>query len=132
MYRRRMSIPLRVSTSLLFSFLALALSCGSPAQQAGIGSECGDDDDCPDDQSCLDFAGGYCGLQDCSDDDDCPAGSACVDHDDGETYCFLICTDKAECNASRSASAESNCSSSITFVEEQQGGVKACVPPSSD
>lgn len=107
----------------------VAAACGTAAQQSGVGRECASNDDCADDQACLDFAGGYCGIEDCDGDDDCPDGSACVAHDDGETYCFLICLDKPECNGDRSAENESNCSSNIEFVEAS--GVKACVPPSS-
>lgn len=117
--------------TLLFAFV-LATSCGTPAQQAGVGRACAGDDDCGDEQSCLAFSGGYCGLQDCAGDDDCPAGSACVAHDDGERYCFLICTDKPECNVDRPAEVQANCSSKATFVDAQDDGVKACVPPSSD
>ena len=124
-----MRTTLHVSVLLLL-LLPLA-ACGSPAQQAGVGRACASDDDCAEDNACLDFAGGYCGLADCDGDDDCPGGSACVAHDDGERYCFLTCLDKPECNGGRDAEEESNCSSKITFVDEQQGGVKACVPPSS-
>ena len=110
-------------------------SCGSPAEQAGIGRECAADDDCNegdrDDNQCLAFKGGYCGLEDCANDEDCPDGSACVTHDDGENYCFLLCRDKPECNGGRSAENESNCSSSVTFIDAQEDGVKACVPPSA-
>ena len=59
----------------------------------------------------------------------CPAGSACVAHDDGKTYCFLICTDKPQCNLFRAVEVEANCSSSVTFIEGKTD-VKACVPPS--
>jgi hypothetical protein len=119
----------------LFAFL-LMTSCGSPAQQAGIGIECAADDDCnqnDDDieQECLAFKGGYCGLEDCDSDEDCPGGSACVTHDDGVNYCFLLCRDKPECNGDRSAENESNCSANITFIDAQEDGVKACVPPSA-
>ena len=113
-------------------------SCGSPAQQAGIGRECAVDDDCNEgddgddiDNTCLAFKGGYCGREDCADDADCPDGSACVTHDDGENYCFLLCRDKPECNGDRSAENESNCSANITFVDAQEENVKACVPPSA-
>ena len=116
-----------MNKSLLLALLVVA--CGTAAQQSGVGRECDSNDDCADDQSCLDFTGGYCGLQDCDDDDDCPGGSACVEHTDGERYCFLICVDKQECNAGRSADAEANCSANVVFVDEQDG-VKACVPPS--
>lgn len=121
----------------LFALAALGVmtSCGSPAQQAGIGRECAVDDDCnegdSDDNQCLAFKGGYCGLEGCDGDGDCPGGSACVVHDDGERYCFLLCRDKPECNGGRSGDNEANCSSSITFTDEQDDGVKACVPPSA-
>ena len=112
-------------------FLVVSLSCGTPAQQAGIGIECAGDADCNEGNKCLSFKGGYCGLEGCADDGDCPGGSACVTHDDGENYCFLLCGDKPDCNGARSGDNESNCSSSITFVDEQGDGVKACVPPSA-
>jgi hypothetical protein len=78
---------------------------------------------------CLPFKGGYCGLQDCKADADCPAGSGCVAHTDGNSYCFLICTDKTQCNYTRPIDIESNCSSKIDFVSGQKTS-KACVPPS--
>jgi hypothetical protein len=115
-----------------------ATACGdddddgaSQAQRLGVGAACDTADDCPPELmlQCLSFKGGYCGLQDCTGDIDCPAGSACVAHDDGMNYCFLICTDKVQCNYGRPLDAESNCSSNITFVEDQGGGIKACVPP---
>jgi hypothetical protein len=121
----------------LFAGFFIMTSCGSPAQQAGIGRECAADDDCDDNddddfqQSCLAFKGGYCGLQDCENDEDCPGGSACVTHDDGVNYCFLLCRDKPECNGDRSLENESNCSANITFIDTQEDGVKACVPPSA-
>jgi hypothetical protein len=118
--------------------LIVVTSCGSPAQQAGIGTECAANDDCnqggdDDDfeQTCLSFKGGYCGLEDCANDSDCLGGSACVTHDDGANYCFLLCRDKPECNGGRSAENESNCSGNITFIDPQDDGVKACVPPSA-
>ena len=52
-----------------------------------------------------------------------------VAHEDGEDYCFLICNDKLQCNPTRPASIESNCSANITFVGGDPGE-KACVPPS--
>ena len=58
------------------------------------------------------------------------AGSACVAHTDGKNYCFLICTDKSQCNVNRAADVEANCSSSVVFVEGKLN-VKACVPPSA-
>jgi hypothetical protein len=78
---------------------------------------------------CLSFKGGYCGLEGCTRAEDCPLGSACVAHDDGKNYCFLICTDKIQCNPTRPVDIESNCSANITFVGDNNGK-KACVPPS--
>lgn len=127
---------MRIQTFILLSLFATlssaSCSCGTPAQQAGIGDECGNAADCNDDFACLAFSGGYCGLEGCDGDDDCPDGSACVEHTDGQRYCFLLCREKPECNLRRSAEEEANCSSSVEFIEEQDDGVKACVPPSSD
>src|SRR5688500_19847149 len=78
---------------------------------------------------CLSFKGGYCGLRGCTGTADCPAGSACVAHSDGQNYCFLICLEKVDCNATRPVDIESNCSSNITFVVGERGK-KACAPPS--
>ena len=112
--------------------LALAFACGSEADELGVGSECATtDDSSEDDQACLlQFAGGYCGIVDCNEDLDCPEDAACVTHDDNSNYCFRTCVDKSECNANRSVENESNCSSSVTFVDGADGR-KACVPPSS-
>jgi hypothetical protein len=80
-------------------------------------------------QTCLAFKGGYCGVAGCGGDAGaCPQGSACVLHTDGQTYCFLICTDKPQCNLYRPLEVESNCSSNVTFVDSVMA--KACVPPS--
>jgi hypothetical protein len=102
----------------------------------GVGASCATSADClqPEDQSfeqeCLTaFTGGYCGLMDCGSNADCPHGSACARYE-GATYCFRQCVDKAECNANRPASVQSNCSSNIDFVESGTRG-KLCVPPSS-
>jgi hypothetical protein len=133
--------------SLLFTpLLALAVAAGSgcgddddsgsQADRLGVGAECERDDDCPQSardggfsQRCLtQFKGGYCGLADCRDHDECPEGSGCVAHDDGNSYCFRLCRDKAECNLHRTPDAESNCSSSIEYEGTDVG--KACVPPS--
>jgi hypothetical protein len=105
---------------------------GSPAQRMGVGAACDSAQDCPPDLGleCLQFKGGYCGLEGCASDNDCPPGSACVEHTDGTNYCFLICTDKVQCNYTRPVEAESNCSANITFTDDQGGGIKACVPPS--
>jgi hypothetical protein len=126
--------------------VGIAAGCGgddgTEADRIGVGAECTADpggdppSTCPivemDVQlECLtQFKGGYCGLEDCTGDTGCPEGSACVAHDDGNNYCFRVCTDKPECNRNRSAENESNCSANITFVEEPQDR-KACVPPSS-
>jgi hypothetical protein len=114
--------------------LLLALACGnddsgSEAQRHGVGAICASDPECTEvGQVCLPFKGGYCGVADCASDLDCPAGSACVTHDDGKNYCFLICTDKVQCNASRTPELEANCSANITFVSGDKSH-KACVPP---
>jgi hypothetical protein len=119
-------------SALLSTFIFLASGCADDANEAverGVGAACNDDDDCrQDDQSCLNFKGGYCGIENCDADDDCPNGSACVTHDDGVNYCFLLCRDKPECNRHR-GTEESNCVSSITFVDRSRNG-KACEPPS--
>lgn len=106
---------------------------GSPAQRMGVGAECTTDSQCPAvggiTLHCLtQFKGGYCGLADCTKDADCPLGSLCVT-EVARNYCFLECTDKAQCNIGRSAAYESNCSSSVLFVDGKSN-VKACVPPS--
>ena len=103
---------------------------GSEAQRRGVGGACVADDDCNEGLTCLSFKGGYCGLAECQNDVACPAGSACVAHGDGKNYCFLVCSDKPQCNFSRAVEVEANCSSSVTFVDGKVG-VKACVPPSA-
>jgi hypothetical protein len=104
---------------------------GSEAQRRGVGSACMVDTDCTETgQTCLAFKGGYCGLANCLNDAGCPAGSACVAHTDGRNYCFLICTDKTQCNLNRSVDVEANCSASVTFVDANLN-TKACVPPSA-
>jgi len=109
-------------------------ACGddsSEADRRGVGSECSNNDDCTEQgQTCLPFKGGYCGVAGCVEDTDCPGGSLCVTHDDGANYCFLVCGDKADCNANRSVDNESNCVASVTFAD--QGSGKACVPPSGN
>ncbi|MEZ4470446.1 MAG: hypothetical protein R3F60_06515 [bacterium] len=106
---------------------------GSEAQRRGIGAACEVSDDCLQETDagvdCLPFKGGYCGAQGCGADADCPAGSACVNLD-GTPYCFLVCTDKPECNTHRAAEDESNCSANLDFLEERAGR-KVCVPPSA-
>lgn len=131
----------RLRCSLAFGCLFL-FACGDDstvthADQLGVGAECTADEQCVHEDRdggihtrCLTtFKGGYCGIEDCVSSDDCPIGSACVAHDDGSNYCFRICRDKPECNANRSPENESNCSSSVTFVDVDAGS-KACVPPS--
>jgi hypothetical protein len=84
-------------------------------------------------QRCLtQFKGGYCGLQNCTSHAACPEGSACVVHEDGDRYCFRSCIDKAECNVNRTPDNESNCSSSVTYVDGDKSLGKACVPPSGN
>jgi hypothetical protein len=118
---------------LRFALLITLLgACGSNADQLGVGAQCASDSDCQntDNQKCLtQFKGGYCGLENCLHDTDCPPDSACVTHTDGHNYCFRICATKADCNANRDPINEANCSSSVTFVDPQNG-TKACVPPS--
>ena len=113
----------------------LLCSCGggSEAIRRGVGAECNASLTCSEaDQVCLtEFKGGYCGRSACLHDADCPQGSACVTDDGQVNYCFLVCLDKPECNGGRDAEEESNCSSNITFVDEQDDNIKACVPPSS-
>src|SRR4051812_35043716 len=119
-------------TCLVAVLVLLAGACGDDSVEAdrlGVGAECSHDDDCLMEQSCLAFKGGYCGISGCDANDDCPEGSVCVAHDDGKTYCFRACTDKAECNQNRSPDNESNCSSSIDYVDTTTQ-LKACVPPS--
>jgi hypothetical protein len=119
-----------------FSILVLSgtlLGCGdsgSEAQRRGVGAACTVGGDCSETgQTCLTFKGGYCGVSDCQNDAGCPAGSACVSHTDGRNYCFLICTDKPQCNLHRAVDVEANCSSSVTFTDATLNR-KACVPPS--
>lgn len=92
-------------------------------------AQCDDEDDATPELECLtEFTGGYCGMKDCESSDDCPPGSLCADLE-GEFYCFLACTDKAECNTNRTAETASNCSANIDPVEG--GGEKLCIPPSA-
>ena len=122
--------------------VAMLPACGSDddddappltqAQLHGVGAACDANDDCFVGETkleCLAFKGGYCGLEGCETSEDCPAGSGCVAHDDGKNYCFLLCTEKPQCNATRPVDIESNCVANVTFAD---GGKdhKACVPPS--
>lgn len=124
------------SIALCSTLLAWLAACGddstTEADRLGVGAQCDVDDDCYQQeqlaQTCLPFKGGYCGVRGCSSDDDCPERSACVAHDDGVNYCFRLCTDKPECNLNRDSENESNCSSSIDFVDGKRSD-KACVPP---
>jgi hypothetical protein len=115
------------------ALVVFSLSCddGTEAQKRGVGAACSANLACTESgQSCLtQFKGGYCGVAECTNDAGCPAGSACVTHDDGKNYCFLLCTDKPDCNRSRSADVEANCSSSAVLVEPVNNR-KVCVPPS--
>jgi hypothetical protein len=113
-----------------------AAGCGdddssNEAQRRGVGAACASAMECTEEgQSCLQFKGGYCGIADCKSDRECPEGSACVTHDDGKNYCFLVCTDKPQCNGQRPLESEANCSANVTFVDGTNNR-KACVPPSS-
>jgi hypothetical protein len=115
----------------IFVLFALATGCGddNEANRRGVGATCETNDDCTEaGQECLlDFKGGYCGVKNCTTNDDCPEGSGCVT-EGGANYCFLVCDQKSECNVNRTADVESNCSSTITWADEELG--KACVPPS--
>ena len=104
----------------------------SEAIRRGVGAECSASVACTESgQVCLtQFKGGYCGRSGCVHDTDCPQGSACVTEDDQVNYCFLICADKPECNPHRSVDNESNCTSSLTFVDGAMGR-KVCRPPLS-
>ena len=109
---------------------------GSAADRLYVGGVCQSDDECNDEEDdtpeldCLDeFKGGYCGLADCEASDECPEGSLCADLD-GDTYCFLVCVEKIDCNLNRPIEDElSNCSSNIDPVEG--GTEKLCIPPSA-
>lgn len=115
-------------------FALLAVACGG-ANKLGVGAACKADTDCGSNQRCLtQFKGGYCGLSGCAANADCPSGSSCVRESvttDGgtttQTFCFLICATKPDCNSNRTVDNEANCSSSAVFVD---GGSKACIPPS--
>ena len=120
-----------ILTVALFVFAGCGNDDEPEADRLGVGASCSNDDDCntDDGHTCLGFKGGYCGVPDCMSDEDCPEASKCVDHTDGEAYCFRTCIDKSECNRNRSDEDAANCSSNITFKDEENG-IKACVPPS--
>ncbi|MBW1809222.1 MAG: hypothetical protein JRJ19_10040 [Deltaproteobacteria bacterium] len=122
----------------LSGVMAVLVNCGSSneANQQKIGAECTKLEDCDDDnpetealECILDFKGGYCGRKDCVASTDCPEGSLCADYEAG-LYCFLVCTDKVQCNQNRTLDNESNCSSNIDPVEG--GEDKLCIPPAGD
>jgi len=117
---------------ILFAFAVGLASCGSNADTLGIGAQCTMTSECNTklNEVCLSqFKGGYCGLEGCLHDTDCPADSACIAHTDGHNYCFRTCVEKPDCNANRDPINESNCSSSVVFVDGTMNR-KACVPPS--
>ena len=112
MMRRTLAILALFSALLSLAFAQACADGDVEADKLGIGASCATADDCADNQQCLTvFKGGYCGLSDCAADADCPQGSACVAHDDGRSYCFRVCSTKADCNAHRAADQEANCSS---------------------
>jgi len=134
----RTQAAVRLGLAGLLVALAVTGCGGDDADDLGVGAQCESDADCRNDdgqpvQRCLaQFKGGYCGIQACTRSTECPKYSACVEHDDGENYCFRTCADKLECNAHRSPDNESNCSSSVEFVNADKGDVgKACIPPSA-
>src|SRR5262245_52806013 len=109
-----------------FVVVVAAFGCGSGQSEAikrGVGSACAMNGDCTEKgQVCLlEFKGGYCGVAGCTHDTDCPAGSACVISDNGANYCFLICVEKPDCNVKRTVDNESNCTSSLTFLDGTMG-----------
>jgi hypothetical protein len=105
---------------------------GSEANRRGVGAECTKNEDCTEaGQTCLTaFKGGYCGIAGCLHDTDCPQGSACITEDNGMNYCFLVCSDKPQCNDHRSLDDEASCTSSLTLVDGTMGR-KVCRPPLS-
>ena len=120
---------------ILCAMVLMIVGCGGGTSEAiklGVVSECNANMPCTESgQVCLtQFAGGYCGVSACVHDSDCPGGSACVTEDDQVNYCFLICVEKPDCNVRRSAANESNCTSSLTFVDGANGR-KVCRPPLS-
>ena len=118
----------------LCALVLAAWGCGSnqnAANQAGIGAQCSMTSDCTTaGEVCLtEFNGCYCGLSGCVHDADCPQGSACVT-DNQTNYCFLVCAAKTDCNLHRSAANESDCTSSLPFVDGAMNR-KVCRPPNS-
>ena len=127
---------------LCITLLAWIASCndedngGSEASDQLIGAECTGPEDCDDEDpetpelDCItDFKGGYCGRAGCTASEECPEGSLCADME-GSYYCFLVCTEKYQCNEHRTVDNESNCSSNIDPVEG--GEEKLCIPPSGE
>jgi hypothetical protein len=115
--------------------VAALFGCGggkSEAIKRGVGSACMVNSDCTEKgQVCLtEFKGGYCGVPGCVQDTECPGGSACVTADNGSNYCFLVCVDKVDCNPNRTVDNESNCTSSLSFVDGAMSR-KVCNPPSA-
>jgi hypothetical protein len=95
-----------------------------------VANDCDDDNDDTDPLECITtFKGGYCGKTGCAASSDCPEGSLCVTYEQAN-YCFLVCTDKSQCNQNRPVESESNCSSNVDPIEG--GEEKVCVPPSAD
>ena len=120
---------------ILCALIVVVVGCGGGTSEAikrGVGSECNASLTCSESgQVCLtQFKGGYCGVSPCLHDSDCPGGSACVTEDDQVNYCFLICADKPDCNVKRTLDNESNCTSSLTFVDGTNSR-KVCRPPLS-
>ena len=130
--------PAFLTCLIVIMSLGLLLSaCGddNEANDQLIGGECtaladcdDENDDTPELECLTEFSGGYCGREGCTTDSDCPEGSLCADLD-GTYYCFLVCTDKAQCNENRTVDNESNCSSNISPVSG--GEEKLCIPPSA-
>lgn len=118
---------------ILFALLVALCGCGSNQNQAnrlGVGADCTASSECLAGQVCLtEFKGGYCGVSSCGHDGDCPQGSACVT--DGQAnYCFLVCAQKTDCNLHRTVDDESDCTSSLTFLDGTMSR-KVCRPPNS-
>ena len=127
-----MSAPMRRLWLLLLVSFACSGSGQSEANRRGVGAACTMSSDCTEaGQLCLTaFKGGYCGVAGWLHDTDCPQGSACVIDDNQSNYCFLICNTKSDCNLHRSADDESDCTSSLTFVDGTMNR-KVCRPPNS-